>query len=276
MNEPPHVVLVLTSRAENVALVREALAGLAEGVDLGDSLDDIRAAVSEAANNVVVHAYGGGEGPMELDLRVAAAQLEVTVRDYGSGTAVRADDDDNPGRGIGLAVIDALTAETITRSSPGRGTEIVMRFVIPAAVVPPPAPVGLPAALAPTAAGGTAVHLTAVPATLAGPILGRLLGALAARAAFSIDRISDAQLVSDAIGARVAPVLERGRLDATLELLDRAVALRVGPLREGGAAALLAAARIGGSRPLIEPLADSIEVGGGDDGAETLTVVLHA
>src|SRR5580700_9724730 len=61
MLESPNVRMALASRAENVVLVRDVLAGLGDGLDLGGTVEDIKAAVSEAANNVVVHAYGGGE-----------------------------------------------------------------------------------------------------------------------------------------------------------------------------------------------------------------------
>ena len=129
--EPPNVHLALDARAENVVLVREVLAGLGDNVTLGGSLDDVKAAVSEACNNVVVHAYPGGEGPMEVDLRVLPGELRVVVRDSGLGTARRAEDDSTPGRGIGLAVIEALSTSMELRASPGQGVEVEMSFEIP-------------------------------------------------------------------------------------------------------------------------------------------------
>ena len=57
MSEPPNVSLTLSNQPDNVLLVRETLSGMAEtvGVD-GVDLNDIRTAVTEACNNVVLHA----------------------------------------------------------------------------------------------------------------------------------------------------------------------------------------------------------------------------
>ena len=71
MAEPPNVRLKLSNRSENVLLVREMLTGVSETVELDSSdLYDIRTAVTEACNNVVVHAYRGEEGLMEIFLCV--------------------------------------------------------------------------------------------------------------------------------------------------------------------------------------------------------------
>ena len=82
----PELRLVLPSRAENVALVRRALSGVVDVLDLGEArLLDINAAVSEACNNVVVHAYEGAEGPMDVHLWIQPTELEVIVSDHGVG-----------------------------------------------------------------------------------------------------------------------------------------------------------------------------------------------
>ena len=82
----PELRLVLPSRAENVALVRRALSGVVDVLELGEArLLDINAAVSEACNNVVVHAYEGAEGPMDVYLCIQPTELEVIVSDRRSG-----------------------------------------------------------------------------------------------------------------------------------------------------------------------------------------------
>ena len=86
MSGLPNVVLTLPNRPENVSLVREMLNGLADALDLErDRLDDIKTAVSEACNNVVLHAYEGGEGPMALRVHINENSLEILVSDQGSG-----------------------------------------------------------------------------------------------------------------------------------------------------------------------------------------------
>jgi serine/threonine-protein kinase RsbW len=268
---PPNVSLALPARAENVSLVREVLAGLAEAVDIGPALDDIKAAVSEACNNVVVHAYDDGvEGPLELELRVSPRELQVVVEDHGGGTPtpVAAPDDEFPTRGIGLAVIEALAYRTEVLATAGRGTQVTMWFEIPDPGVPP-------AAAAPTPSPGGDVRIVIAPPRLCGAILNRMIAALGARAGFSIDRLSDAQLVTDAIAARITRALQGEAASIAIDVLEgRALELRLERLAAGGASALLAGSAVEQIGSVIEHLSDEIEVSGAERG-ETLSLVLR-
>ena len=82
----PNVCLTVSNQPENVLLVRETLSGLADtvGVD-GVELNDIRTAVTEACNNVVLHAYDAAGGPLHVELYLAPEAVEVVVRDHGKG-----------------------------------------------------------------------------------------------------------------------------------------------------------------------------------------------
>jgi serine/threonine-protein kinase RsbW len=68
-NDRSGLQMSLPARAENVAVVRHALAGLAERLGMGEaSLADLKTVVTEASMNVVVHAYAGMEpGPLEIE-----------------------------------------------------------------------------------------------------------------------------------------------------------------------------------------------------------------
>ena len=56
--------LVLPARAENVIVVRQAVAGVGEALGIPAArVDDLKTVVTEACNNVVLHAYEGGRGP---------------------------------------------------------------------------------------------------------------------------------------------------------------------------------------------------------------------
>jgi anti-sigma regulatory factor (Ser/Thr protein kinase) len=127
--ERPSLRLILPARAENVAVVRQALNGVAEGLALeAFTLTDIKIAVSEACTNVVLHAYPGREGPLVVDAWASdAEELVVVVRDHGSGftPAARAE---SAGLGLGLALIASLSKEVQIGSEPGGGTEVRMRF----------------------------------------------------------------------------------------------------------------------------------------------------
>src|SRR5205807_7922608 len=99
---------ILPARAENVAVVRHALGALGETLDVDSrTLSDLKLAVTEACTNVVVHAYNGEEGPMEVAASIdSESALEVVVRDNGPGITPRAD---SPGLGLGLPLIATLT-----------------------------------------------------------------------------------------------------------------------------------------------------------------------
>lgn len=125
------VWLQVTARPENVAIARQALAGLCEALESDPKvLADVKLAVTEACTNVVVHAYVNGEAGEGAILQVEAQpqddDLLVVVRDFGRGMAPRAE---SPGLGLGLPLIAALTRTVQIRGVEGHsGTEVVMTF----------------------------------------------------------------------------------------------------------------------------------------------------
>jgi anti-sigma regulatory factor (Ser/Thr protein kinase) len=122
----PDVELTLPARAENVAVVRHAIGGLGEALDLDPQiLSDVKLAVTEACTNVVVHAYDGGDGPMQVAADIAADHITVTVRDEGRGIVPRAD---SPGLGLGLPLIATLTEALELGKDDRDRTEVRMSF----------------------------------------------------------------------------------------------------------------------------------------------------
>jgi serine/threonine-protein kinase RsbW len=268
MTGPPTVRVVLTSRAENVALIRAVLTGLAEVVEFGSAFDDIKVAVSEACNNVVVHAYGDGEGALEVDISLLRGELEVVVRDYGRGGIASGSGGDGELRGesqhggLGLTVIEALADRVELREPDPNGTEVVMGFAVPTLVDLPETerePLDTPGFDA-LAAKSDAVQITIAPAALGSAVLSRVVSATAARAGFSIDRLSDAQLVADALTAHIEPELSGSGISIGLAVGARKLEMELGPLKPGGSRSAVAESSIGGVGPLIEHLADEVEV----------------
>ena len=103
----PTVSLELESRPETLTLVRGMLAGVAERLAMDpELLDDLKTAVSEACNNVALHAYPDGLGSLTVLLSSTSDGIEVTVRDRGIGIAERDAADDRV-HGVGLQVIRA-------------------------------------------------------------------------------------------------------------------------------------------------------------------------
>jgi anti-sigma regulatory factor (Ser/Thr protein kinase) len=114
--------------ADSVPRAREALSTLARaGGATADQIDSIRLAVSEAATNVVVHAYDDDSGRIQLDAGVSAGELWVLIADDGLGMRPQMQ---SPGLGFGLSLISQVCDEfEIAKRSSG-GLEVRMRFAL--------------------------------------------------------------------------------------------------------------------------------------------------
>ena len=87
--------LTLPATAENVIVVRQAVAGLGEALGLSaPRVADLKTVVSEACNNVVLHAYEGEPGPLEVTAEPHSGELEIQVADHGKGFQPRANEGD--------------------------------------------------------------------------------------------------------------------------------------------------------------------------------------
>ena len=133
---------------------------------------------------------------------------------------------------------------------------------------------GAPESLA--APDGAGVAIAVAPAALSAPLIGRVLVALGARAGFSIDRLSDLQLLADALCANVGPALEGAGLSLAAGAGRRSLELRVGPLRSGGSQRVLGNAAVAGVGPLIERLVDRVDVAGDAAGEQLVLVIAEA
>lgn len=112
------------------------------------------------------------------------------------------------------------------------------------------------------------------PGPLVGPVLGRVVGILAARALCPIDRLDDALLVSDAIAAHAGDHTVNGRVTVRVSADAGAISICVGALRPQGAEGLLADAELPGVGNVLERVADELQPGSAADGSEELTIRL--
>jgi len=115
--------------AAQVPVIRRAVIGVATGWGAdGDTLTRIGLAVTEAATNVVVHAYRRLPRPTDR-IHVRAHKdgtcLAVAIRDSGVGMGSRAD---SPGLGLGLSLMAHEAERCEIRAADGGGTEVVLRF----------------------------------------------------------------------------------------------------------------------------------------------------
>lgn len=263
-DDRPGLQMTLPARAENVAVVRHALAGLAERLGMEDQqLADLKTVVTEACMNVVVHAYPADQlGLLEVEATPEMDGLTVAVRDFGGGIRPNPESDGRVSLRIGLTLIAALSHSFEIKGGVDRGTEI--RMFLPLTSPDESAARERAAAAAPVETDATAMRVG--PPELVGPILGRALGALAARREITVDRLSDAMLLSDAISAGAPQGFKDGHV--VLSIADRSdgVELRVGPMEDGGAERLRASLdlpELGGS---LESLADELRVEEGGEG----------
>jgi anti-sigma regulatory factor (Ser/Thr protein kinase) len=254
----PNVRLNLSNKPENVLLVRETLTGVAQAIGLdGTDLSDIRTAVTEACNNVVIHAYEGGQGPLEVEVDATDSTLQVIVRDRGVGIA-HASPSEEIVPGIGLPVIEALSHSAEFREPrDSSGTEVHMVFSAASARgLDSPLRDGyeVPVFAEPDRPNTATVSIA--PPALARAVLPRVLCVLAARAHFSTDRISDSQLVADALAAHAGEAISGGYLSMAVSVAPRDMELRVGPLIAGRAERLVVDSDVEGLGRVLEKLAD--------------------
>jgi anti-sigma regulatory factor (Ser/Thr protein kinase) len=255
------VSLRLPARPENVAVVRQALTGMGDAYDLDpELLGDIKTAVTEACNNVVLHAYPDDEGLVEIEADSDGEHTDVIVRDFGAGIQPRSFTEERT-LGLGLPLIATLSSRfEIRGGGPELGIEVDMtfsasdarerreRFVSERESIDHPFE-------APRAAG-----LLIQPGPLVASVASRVTAILAARADFPLDRLADAVLVSDAIAANASDYISGPDVGIVIEDGDGTLDFRVGPLHEGGGEALLQQMEVPGLGQSLERLVDEVKV----------------
>ncbi|HEY5976260.1 MAG TPA: ATP-binding protein [Solirubrobacterales bacterium] len=251
----------LPARAENVAVIRHALAGLAEQIGMDEpGVADLKTVVTEACMNVAVHAYDGDPGPLNVLAEPDDEGLTVIVRDSGRGIRPRADVEQSSLR-LGLSLIAALSSSFSFSGGIDRGTEVEMRLPLQGGGAREGGPSD-PTIETPT--NGTEIEVGR--ADLLAPVLSRIFGALAARRDLPVDRVADAVLLTDAIAAAAPGKFADGSVKLALADSDDGVRLRLGPMEPGGAEKVrsgLAMPDVGGS---LETLADEFGVESEEDG----------
>jgi serine/threonine-protein kinase RsbW len=253
--------ITLPARPENVAVVRHAVAGLAEQLGMEEpGVGDLKTVVTEACMNVVVHAYEDASGPLKVEAFPEDGELTVVVRDFGGGIRPRPEVE-RPSLRIGLTLIAALSSSFEISGGLNRGTRITMRLPLSIEAIEEKSPGARPE----TAASG-ATELKIGGRELIAPVLGRVVGALAARHRIAVDRLSDAYLVTDALAAKAPDAFSDGHACFSVANGEGGIDLRVGPVPVGAGEGLregLAVPAVGGS---LESLTDEMRVERGERG----------
>jgi serine/threonine-protein kinase RsbW len=266
MEADARVDFALPALAENVALVRHVLAGLAEALEMQPAeIADLKTVVTEACMNAVVHAYKPDEpGLLEVEAWPEGENLQVTVRDFGVGIRPLADVEHRSLR-LGLPLMAALTTSFELSASPGGGTQVRMK--VPFSET---ASNGSGNGDKPPLAEETRIRLPT--GDLLAPVLSRVISMFATRADLSVDELSDAVLLSDALSAGGADGFANGTSRIAIREEDGAFEIRVGPLAEGGGQRLIDGLRIPELDASLAGLADEVRVDPMDDGGELLAI----
>src|ERR1700750_3414694 len=219
--DEPWVRLELTSRPEAARIVRSmaSAAGDALGFD-PELLADVNTAVTEACNNVILHAYGDGPGPMSVELGIGRSGVEARVRD--NGRAIRPEVSEQDGLKVGVALISALADRAEFVNAPDGGTEVRLSFRSPIESTRTPWPhvrqEGDGSSFSAQLHSGLNgdVVLTVSPVALLVPLLGRIGRALAPTAGFSLQRCADVYVLSDVLGAHAERAAETSSISVAL------------------------------------------------------------
>jgi serine/threonine-protein kinase RsbW len=255
------LLIKLPAKSENVTVVRHAVAGLAERMGMGETgLGDLKTVVTEACMNVVVHAYDDEPGPLEVEAFAEDDGLTVVVRDFGAG--IRPSPDiERPSLRIGLTLIAALSSSFEISGGLERGTEIRMHLPVGADPVARASSPGL------SFDGKEGAELRIGDPELVAPVLGRVLGALAARHRITVDRLSDAVLLTDAISELAPVAFSDGSVSMNVADRTEGIDLRIGPMPQAATAKLRAGLTLPGIDASLEDLADDLQVEENDAGS---------
>jgi serine/threonine-protein kinase RsbW len=213
--------------------------GFGEATGLDDhTVNALRTALSEASNNVVLHAYDGHPGPLTVSLATLPGGLDAVVQDRGTG--IRRIPAFPERTGLGLAVMSSLADRAAFADRAGGGTDVRLSFHGQGAGAPehqaqPPDADGPPAGLDGDVVGSVA------PAEMLPHILGRLALRVGAQFHFRVSRLEELGTVTGVLAAHVARCPPDGVVSFAVEAASRRLKLSVGPLgpltSEAGSAA---------------------------------------
>lgn len=139
MKEQNYIKLEFPSRSSNESFARTAAAAFAAQLDPTlEELGDVKTAVSEAVTNAIVHAYPDSIGRILMRMRILNDNtLEIMIKDFGRGI-----EDVEEARkplfttggsersGMGFTIMESFMDKLRVRSTPGKGTTVVMQRAI--------------------------------------------------------------------------------------------------------------------------------------------------
>ena len=124
------------SYSVNEAFARAAVACFLAQLDpTMEELNDVKAAVSEAVTNCIVHAYPDTIGKISLRVRLLEdGVVSITVKDWGCGIADVEEarkpmftTGNEERSGMGFTIMESFMQQVRVTSRPGKGTSVHMK-----------------------------------------------------------------------------------------------------------------------------------------------------
>jgi serine/threonine-protein kinase RsbW len=143
MSDSKKIVLSLPAEANFIDIARLALYGISNKMGFSyEDIEDMKVAIAEACNNVVLHAYQGGRsGTIDIRFDMSDDKLMITVSDDGDSfdyQPIPSDQsphqdkslDDITAGGLGIYLMQALMDQVDVIS--GNGTTLILtKFLQP-------------------------------------------------------------------------------------------------------------------------------------------------
>ena len=127
--------LQFLSLSENEGFARSCVASFCLPLNPSiETITDIKTAVSEAVTNCVVHAYPNKVGIIEINVKLTAKQIYISVKDFGVGIedVLKAKEPfftskpESERSGMGFTVMESFMDSVTVNSKPNGGTEVVL------------------------------------------------------------------------------------------------------------------------------------------------------
>jgi len=128
--------LEIPAKTENEGFIRVVAAAFAARLDPTlEELNELKAAVSEAVMNCLLHAYEGVEGKISIKIRVEGKTLIMEIIDQGRGiediakarTPLYTDKPELERSGMGFTIMENFMDALSVDSKKGAGTTVIMR-----------------------------------------------------------------------------------------------------------------------------------------------------
>lgn len=131
-----YMQLKIPSRSQNEAFARSAASAFAAQLDpTVEEINDIKAAVSEAVTNCIVHGYPDSIGIIEITARIIDNDIfYIRIKDKGQGIAdikqamlpLFTTCEQGERAGLGFAVMESFMDKLRVTSKPQKGTAVTM------------------------------------------------------------------------------------------------------------------------------------------------------